>query len=118
MNSEMGEARSEELAKDNNLEDAVQEENEIKRNDNNERLGVIQPPKITISNSAIPQGNSSNDDVMSPIDFESVSLGPSLLDRCAYTSPQPMVIESTQFQASTQSEMHSRPIYPDSSVKE
>ena len=113
MNSEISEARSEEFAKEINVEDAEQEESEINRNYNNDCLDVIQPHEITVSNPAILQENSSNDDLTSPTDFESVSLGPSILEHGDYTSAHPIVIGSAHLQVGNQSEMHSRPIYLD-----
>jgi hypothetical protein len=107
------EAQLEELEKEINVEDAEQEENEINRNANNECLDVIQAPEIIISNVALLQdtASASDDDLTSPVDFESVSLGPSLLQHADYNSPQPMMIETASIQVGAQSQIQSRPIY-------
>ena len=115
MNFETSEVQSDKLAEEINVEDAEQEDNEINRNDNNEYLDVIQPPEMIIPNPALLQDTecASDDDLTSPIDFESVSLRPSLIEHGDHTSPQPMLIETAPMQVAAQSQMQSRPIYID-----
>jgi hypothetical protein len=57
MNSDISEVISEEFAKEINVEDEEQEENEINRNYNNDCFDVIQPHESTVSNPAILQEN-------------------------------------------------------------
>ena len=107
MNVESREMQSDELAKGINVEEAEQEDNRINRNSTNECLDVIQPPEITISSPALLQDtiSASDDDLTSPVDFESVSLGPSILEHGDYTSPQTVLIETEPIQDGAQSQM-------------